>query len=96
MIVRVTLIIDTKAEVILFGDDYKSWQSQLREFCGSAKTKPKEILRFEKSTGKLGCFGLKSCPEGEYQNELNKENPKNPRQYKHFRFQDFTPRERFL
>jgi len=77
---------------VMFGDSYKSWQTQLSEYVRMYKNE--EMVRAFKSYSQWkGWGGLKWCSEDSMQEELNRENvqqneadnPK-PRQYADFKF----------
>lgn len=79
---------------MLFGDSYKSWQEQYKEFLRTGDYTP---LRAWKSQARWkGWGGLKWCEEKDFQEELNREDvqhgePNNPnaRQYSLFQFEEF-------
>ena len=94
MIVKLTLKFETEELIMLFGNSYKNWDAQFREYCRLHK--PLSILSAETSKEEwIGWGSLKWCPDDDFQNELNREgcqqnepdNPK-PRKYQYFRFND--------
>lgn len=82
VIVKLKLKFETKIETILFGNSYKNWDQQFREFCWIYK--PIEILSAESSKEKwISWGGLKWCDFDIFQDELNREDceenePDNP------------------
>jgi len=92
MIVKIKLESKGKIFTMLFGNSYKNWDEQFREYCSIFK--PSEVLKVETSPEKWkGWGGLKWCNETEFQQELNREgcqqnhpNNPNPRNYKYMRF----------
>ena len=92
MIVRIKLKSKGETFSMMFGNSYKNWDEQFREYCFTFK--PVEIIQIETSPEKWkGWGGLKWCNETEFQHELNREgcqdkdpdNPK-PRKYEYMRF----------
>ena len=93
MIVKLELIAaDGENITMLFGDSYKSWQTQFNEY--SYTFKPKQLISAETAKEKwISWGGLKWCNEDSFQKELNREgcqdvepdNPK-PRKYENMRF----------
>jgi len=93
MIVKLELITrDNENITMLFGDSYKSWQTQFNEY--SFTFKPKQLISAETGKDKwIGFGGCKWIPEDEFQLELNREgcqygepdNP-NPRKYENMKF----------
>jgi len=92
MIVRIKLKSKTQTFTMMFGNSYKKWEEQFREYC--LRWKPIEVIEVETSSEKwIGWGGLKWCNENEFQHELNREgcqqndpdNPK-PRQYANMKF----------
>jgi hypothetical protein len=92
MVVRIKLKSKDEVFTMMFGNSYKNWEEQFREY--SRAFKPLEIIRVETSSEKwIGWGGLKWCNEKEFQNELNREgcqdsdpdNPK-PRIYDNMKF----------
>lgn len=83
---------DGTTETVMFGDSYKTWQDQKREY---ERYYPDEkVIEIWKSNSKwIGWGGLKWCLERNFQHELNREgvqdhepdNP-SPRQYSSFVF----------
>jgi len=73
MIVKIKLKSKDNDEfTMMFGNSYKSWESQFREYCQNFK--PVEILQLETSKEDwIGWGGLKWCSEDEFQDELNRE-----------------------
>ena len=92
MMVRGTFLINGKKSVYLFSDDYKFWELQVKEFLHYNKVS--EILKFEKATNKMGCYGLSWCIEQDYQEELNKEGK--GRIYSKFIFREMSIDKRTL
>lgn len=88
MIVKIKIKSIDGVFTMMFGNSYKSWDEQFREYCRIFK--PIEILELETSSEKWkGWGGLKWCNEEEFQNELNREgcqdnepDNKSPRIYK--------------
>lgn len=93
MIVKLELIAADGGNItMLFGDSYKSWQTQFNEY--SYTFKPKNLITAETSKEKwISWGGLKWCNDSNFQKELNREgcqdndpdNPK-PRQYENMKF----------
>jgi hypothetical protein len=92
MIVRIELKSKRKTPTMMFGNSYKNWGEQFREYCFIFK--PIEIIQVETSPEKwIGWGGLKWCNESEFQHELSREgcqqndqdNPK-PRKYHYMKF----------
>ena len=92
MIVKIKLKSKDEVFTMMFGNSYKDWDEQFREYCSAFK--PIEVLLVVTSPEKWkGWGGLKWCNENEFQNELNREgcqdkdpdNP-NPRIYENMRF----------
>lgn len=91
MIVKIKIKTNTEEFTMLFGNSYKNWQEQFREYCFTFK--PVEVLSARTSREEWkGWGGLKWCQEAEFQNELNTEgcqegeiNP-NPRIYENMKF----------
>lgn len=92
MIVRIKLKSKDEVFTMMFGNSYKDWDEQFREYCSMFK--PTEILSVVTSPEKWkGWGGLKWCNENEFQHELNREgcqdkdsdNP-NPRIYENMQF----------
>jgi hypothetical protein len=92
MIVKIKIKSSSDTFTMLFGNSYKNWTEQFREYCYAFK--PIEVLEVETSKEDWkGWGGLKWCNEDEFQEELNREgcqssdpdNP-NPRIYKNMRF----------
>lgn len=92
MIVRIKLKSKGETFTMMFGNSYKNWEEQFREYCYNFK--PIDIIDVETSPEKWkGWGGLKWCNETEFQHELNREgcqdkdpdNPK-PRKYEYMRF----------
>ena len=81
---------------MLFGDSYKSWKEQYREYMQGVRDSVRPLFFFKSSAKWVGWGGLKWCSETNFQEILNREgcqrdepdNPK-PRQYKDFQFQEF-------
>ena len=85
MTYRATITDGTETIVMMFGDSYKSWRDQFREFMfqefgkkGKGKGMKSDLdhlsVTLEKSRSKwVGWGGLKWCAEQEMQNELNRE-----------------------
>jgi hypothetical protein len=92
MIVRIKLKTKNEVFTMMFGNSYKNWEEQFREYCFTFK--PIEIIQIETSPEKWkGWGGLKWCNENEFQHELNMEGcqqnePDNtkPRKYEYMRF----------
>jgi len=96
----------SKTFTMLFGDSYKSWETQFEEFSywyytprgegWKVKNIEGKIINAEKSNSKwIGWGGLKWCPEDEFQQELNREGvqdgePDNPKP-RQYRKMKFTP-----
>lgn len=81
---------------MMFGNSYKPWTMQLEEYLFMLKRKGElnDYLEVTVSDSPwIGWGGLKWCSEGDFQNQLNREdrqsnepdNP-NPRQYNEMRF----------
>lgn len=71
---------------MLFGDSYRTWNSQLEEYCRLYKKRP---LRLEISKSSwIGYGGLKWCEEKEFQNELDEEGK--GRKVEHIKFTEPT------
>lgn len=95
MIVKLSILTKEDKEIVmLFGNSYKNWYTQFREWC--IYRKPKQLNFAQSSPEKWKSWGgLKWCEESDFQEELNREgcqqndpdNP-NPRQYKNMRFVD--------
>ena len=91
MIVKIKMISKGETFTMMFGDSYKTWSAQFREYCSIFK--PLKVVEAETSYSKwIGWGGLKWCNETEFQNELNEEgcqsgetNP-NPRLYFNMNF----------
>jgi hypothetical protein len=92
MIVKIKLKLRRETFTMMFGNSYKDWDEQFREYCSMFK--PVEVLSVVTSKEKwIGWGGLKWCNENEFQNELNREgcqekdfdNP-NPRDYSSMNF----------
>jgi len=92
MILRIKLKSKGENFTMMFGNSYKNWEEQFREYCFIFK--PIDVLGVETSSEKwIGCGGLKWCNETEFQHELNREgcqqdeadNPE-PRKYEYMRF----------
>ena len=84
MTIRATITKNGETIVMMFGDSYKSWSEQFREFIHRKYGDPKKGWRkcdleglqveLEKSRSKwIAWGGLKWCAESEFQNELNRE-----------------------
>lgn len=72
MIVKINVKSKGEESVMLFGNSYKNWEEQFREYCFTFK--PIEVLWVVTSPEKwIGWGGLKWCEEKEFQNELNRE-----------------------
>lgn len=57
--------------VMLFGDSYRRWFDQLREFCHlNGKPRPKVV---KCSAPWISFGGLKWCPEADFESALNDE-----------------------
>lgn len=75
MIVKIKLKDEKEGEYyyMMFGDSYKSWEQQFREYCATFKPIG-EVLEVKTSKEKwIGWGGLKWCNESEFQKELNRE-----------------------
>lgn len=92
MIVKIKIKSSSDTFTMLFGNSYKKWTEQFREYCYAFK--PIEVLEVETSKEDWkGWGGLKWCNEDEFQEELNREgvqqnepdNPK-PRNYSKMEF----------
>lgn len=79
---------------MMFGNSYKDWKTQFKEFLRIEK--PIKIVSVETSKEKwIGWGGLKWCEECDFQEELNREgcqekepdNPR-PRKYDNMTFQE--------
>jgi len=83
MIVKIKLKSKNEVFTMLFGNSYKNWEAQFREYCSTFK--PIEVISIETSKADWkGWGGLKWCNEAEIQNELNREgcqpdDPDNPK-----------------
>lgn len=85
---------------MLFGNSYKRWQEQYREYVSLMTNKfgPVSPLRAWKSRAEWkGWGGLKWCSDSSFQEELNREgcqsgepDNKNPRKYADMVFEEFT------
>ncbi len=92
MIVKIKLKTKRKIITMMFGNSYKNWEEQFREYCFNYR--PIGVLAVETSPDKwIGWGGLKWCDEMEFQHELNREgcqqnDPDNssPRKYEYMRF----------
>jgi len=93
MIVKIKLKSkDSEIFTMMFGNSYKNWESQFREYCYAFR--PVETLLIETSKDDwIKWGGLKWCNEEEFQDELNREdcqdgepNNENPRIYAHMYF----------
>lgn len=93
MIIKITFLDATsKPLVMLFGDSYKTWKEQVREYL--EYTKVLGVKNVESSQSKwIAWGGLKWCAEEDFQAELNREGcqqdePDNPeaRQYADMKF----------
>lgn len=91
MIVRICF---SNGEVMMFGDSYKPWDMQAREFLRYNPALKDGIILIEKSKDKwVSWGGLKWCPESSFQEYLNREgvqqheddNPR-PRQFGDMKF----------
>lgn len=91
MIVRIKLIAKGQTKTIMFGNSYKNWNEQFREFCYINRP---VVLSAETAKDRwIGWGGLKWCNESVFQHELNREgcqrdepdNP-NPRVYANMNF----------
>lgn len=72
MIVKIKIKSEGEIITMLFGNSYKRWDIQFREYCWLFK--PIEVLEVETAKDKWkGWGGLKWCNENEFQNELNRE-----------------------
>ena len=87
MIVRITF---SAEHIMLFGDSYKTWDEQFREYWRKFRKELHKPIRVDESKDKWkGWGGMKWCSTEHFQEELNREgcqdnepdNP-NPRQYK--------------
>lgn len=81
MIVRIKLKLEEDIYTVMFGDSYKNWESQFREYCYVFKPKVLEVETLSEKW--IGWGGLKWCVEEEFQKELNREgcqdkDPDNP------------------
>ncbi len=90
MTIQVTF---SSGDVMLFGDSYKSWAAQLREYCVSNNLR---ATGFRKSKEPWVAFGgLKWCSPSELQGELDAEGK--GRKATRFRFDGFlSDRDRKL
>jgi hypothetical protein len=92
MIVKIKLKSKDEVFTMMFGNSYKDWDEQFKEYC--SRFKPIEVLSVVTSSGKWkGWGGLKWCNENEFQTELNREgcqdkepDNQNPRKYESMTF----------
>lgn len=95
MIIKVEFLDLEEGEryTMLFGDSYKSWKEQFREYIRLYKGKIQPMRAWKSLSAWKGFGGLKWCASIDFQKELNREgvqdgepdNPK-PRQYSKMRF----------
>lgn len=82
---------------MLFGDSYKTWKEQFREYMQIYKGKVVPVECSKSLSEWKGFGGLKWCNEDSFQDELNREdvqngepdNP-NPRQYSEMYFKEMS------
>ena len=95
MIVKIKFKLGKGTFTMLFGDSYKSWKEQLREYCTALKLHDEiKVLGVETSKEEwISWGGLKWCNEQEFQDELDREgcqegepNNPEPRKYADMRF----------
>jgi len=85
MIVKIQFSSEGEIYTILFGDSYKKWEVQLREYLYTFKNT--EIMKIESCPDKWIDFGgLKWCSINRFQDELNRENPRSPRFFHNMKF----------
>ena len=71
MILIIEFLIEGEKKQYVFGDSYKSWQMQLREFILSEKIKENNFLKVKSCKKQFPQNGLKWCPLEEFQTELD-------------------------
>jgi len=85
MIIKIQFSSEGEIYTMLFGNSYKKWDVQLREYLYTFKNT--EILKIESCPDKWISFGgLKWCNVDKFQDELNNENLENPRFFKDMKF----------
>jgi hypothetical protein len=93
-IVKVKFKVNGRKITMMFGDSYKSWREQLREFMDYHKHYIVESA-WQSTSKWIGWGGLKWCDESIFQLQLNREgcqvgepmNPK-PREYLKMEFRE--------
>ena len=71
MIVIIDFLFNSEKKQYVFGDSYKSWKMQLREFILSEKIKENQFLKVKSCEKEFPQNGLKWCLLEEFQAELD-------------------------
>lgn len=71
MIVIIDFLFNSEKKQYVFGDSYKSWKMQLREFILTEKIKEDQFLKVKSCKKEFPQNGLKWCLLEEFQSELN-------------------------
>lgn len=84
-----------KRFTMMFGDSYKKWKEQYKEYLRLNEGKVMPIMAWKSNSKFVGWGGLKWCDEEEFQNQLNREGMSkdeadnlNARQYSSFVFKE--------
>lgn len=87
--------VDRERFTMLFGDSYKPWKEQYKEYLRLNRDKVMPILAEKSNSQWIGWGGLKWCEEKDFQHLLNREDRQDddtdnplPRKYANFIFKE--------